>query len=246
MFRTAARKSFHKFHETLHRFGLNLNVLSAASNLEFQVVRGLSSHAVDLVLDVGANKGQYARAIRRFGYTGKIVSFEPLKAEHTVLSALAAKDEMWWAHPRCAIGAEDGETSINISENSVSSSLLKITTTHTDAAVASRIIGTETVPVRSLDTAGGSYLEQAQRPFLKIDTQGFEWAVLDGASNSLDKIHGIQCEVSLKELYSGQKLFDDVRERIQSHGFSLWGVQNGFSNRESGETLQLDLIFFKS
>ena len=81
--------------------------------------------------------------------------------------------------------------------------------------------------------------------FLKIDTQGYEFQVLKGAEKILKKFEGILVEVSLIELYEGQKNWLEIVEFIQSHGFKLWSVDRGFSNKKNGQTLQLDLCFFK-
>ena len=81
--------------------------------------------------------------------------------------------------------------------------------------------------------------------FLKIDTQGYEFKVLQGAEKVLKEFKGILIEVSLANLFEGQKNWLDIVELIQSKGFSLWSVDRGFSNKKNGKTLQLDLCFFK-
>ena len=81
---------------------------------------------------------------------------------------------------------------------------------------------------------------------LKIDTQGFEWQVLDGAEETLSKCQGVLCELSLVPLYEGQRLWLEVIERLNSMGFTLWGVQSGgFTDDQNGRTLQIDAIFFR-
>ena len=81
--------------------------------------------------------------------------------------------------------------------------------------------------------------------FLKIDTQGYEFEVLHGAVKGLNRFQGILVEVSLIELYEGQKSWLEIFKFIQSHGFKLWSVDRGFSNKTNGQTLQLDLCFFR-
>lgn len=104
-------------------------------------------------------------------------------------------------HPRCAIGAYDGEVEINIAGNSVSSSILPMMESHASAAAGSVYIATEKVPIFRLDTIATPYLGKAHKPFLKIDTQGYEWQVLDGASTILPQMSGVLCELSLVPLY---------------------------------------------
>ena len=92
--------------------------------------------AVEVVLDVGANVGQYGRDLRAFGYHGHIHSFEPMRGPFERLTVTAAADGSWTA-TRSAVGAESGELSINVAENSISSSLLPMLSRHLDAASGS-------------------------------------------------------------------------------------------------------------
>jgi FkbM family methyltransferase len=219
---------------------------TAANRGVRQLLLGLERFGIDLVLDVGANAGQFAREIRAFGFAGRIVSFEPLSDAHRLLLEAAADDDQWQVHPRCALGDRDGEITINVSANSVSSSLLPMTGAHVGAAGASAYVGRETVPLFRLDAAAHAYLAAARHPFLKIDTQGFEWQVLDGAAESLPRFRGVLCELSLVELYEGQHLWRDVIERLERGGFTLWNVQPGFADPRDGRTLQIDAVFFRA
>ena len=97
-----------------------------------------------------------------------------------------------------------------------------------------------------LDTVAGKYLKEAKAPFLKIDTQGFEWHVLDGAHETLPQIKGISVEQSLVPLYEGQHLWNEVIGRLEAAGFTLWAFHPVFSDPASGRTLQVDGIFYKT
>lgn len=228
------------------RAGLDLHRLTPASDPYVQLHYGLKANAVDLVLDVGANTGQFASGLRAIGYKGRIVSFEPLSAAHAKLSAAAAGVPAWSVHPRCAVGDRDGETQINVAGNSVSSSVLPMTDKHSTAAPGSAYVGRESVPIVRLDSVAAQYLGGAAKPFLKIDTQGFEWQVLEGARETLPRLAGILCEMSLVPLYSGQRLWKDTLARIEGEGFALWALQTGFTDPQDGRTLQMDGIFFRA
>ena len=140
--------------------------------LEAELPRALEKFRVDLILDVGANVGQFAQQTRASGFKGRIVSFEPLTDAHKALSARATGQSAWQVHERCAIGDRDGETAINVSRNSVSSSILPILPAHEAAAAESAYVRTETVPLARLDTVAPPYLTGASHPFLKIDKIG--------------------------------------------------------------------------
>jgi hypothetical protein len=99
---------------------------------------------------------------------------------------------------------------------------------------------------KKLDDIAGQYLKDARAPFLKIDSQGFEWHVLDGARDILPRIKGILVELSLVPLYDGQHLWRDVIDRLEAEGFTLWAFKPVFSDYKQGRTLQLDGIFYRN
>jgi hypothetical protein len=134
---------------------------------------------------------------------------------------------------------------INIAGNSVSSSILPMLESHKAAAPASVYMGKETVAIQTLDAVAPQYLRNAQAPFLKIDTQGFEWEVLNGARDTLPNIRGLLLELTLSPLYGGQHLWRETIERLEAEGFSLWALQPGFTDPINGRTLQVDGMFFR-
>lgn len=209
------------------------------------IITSLRKFGIDLVLDVGANQGQFASEIRRGGFTGRIVSFEPLSSAHKKLLQVSNEDNKWNIYSRCALGDRNGEIQINIAGNSVSSSILPMLETHLGAAPESAYQGKEMVPIKSLDSVAGALLNNASAPFLKIDTQGFEWQVLDGARDTLRHIRGIQLELSLVPLYEGQHLWQEMIARLEAEGFTLWALEPVFTSPFDGRTLQLDGIFFR-
>lgn len=209
------------------------------------LVSSLRKFEIDLVLDVGANKGQFASEIRHCGYAGRIVSFEPLSQAHGQLLQSSTGDSMWDAHPRCALGDHNGKIEINIAGNSFSSSILPMLELHRSVAPESAYQGKEIVPITTLDDVAGQYLNDARATFLKIDTQGVEWQVLDGARDTLPHIKGILVELSLVPLYEGQHLWREVIDRLEAEGFTLWAFMPEFSDQVSGRSLQVDGIFYR-
>jgi len=226
-------------------FGFELRRHPHRTNPEYQLLIGLKYHNIDHIFDVGANTGQFSSKIRKLGFEGNIISFEPLCSAYNALIKSTSKDNRWVAYPRCAIGDYDGDIVINVSENSVSSSILPMLDTHKEAEKKSNFVTSETVPIHKLDTVTSSYFENDINAFLKIDTQGYEWNVLNGALNIIPKLKGIHCELSLVLLYQGQHLWMELLERLENEGFILWNIQPGFTNIDSGRTLQIDAIFFR-
>ncbi len=196
---------------------------------------------VDTILDVGANRGQFGIELRHAGWEGRIVSFEPVSSSHAELSQAASG--LWEVVPRCAVGREAGELPINVSMNSVSSSLLPVMQRSTDVAPKSAYAETEVVPVFPLD----SLLQErwGGRLALKIDTQGYEGEVLAGAPRTLDRCHVVVIEISLTELYAGAPSAATILRLMEDAGFCCIAITEGFSDVKRNEMLQVDGTFVR-
>lgn len=203
----------------------------------------LQKFDIATLFDVGANSGQYAGKIRAGGYSGRLVSFEPLSEAHDSLSKAAKDDHEWIVHPRSAIGDQAGSTTINVSGNSFSSSIFPMLEAHASAAPESQYVGTEEVKVIKLDDVFGDYAAPDGRNFLKIDTQGFEKQVLEGATDVLGDIAAIRIELSIVPLYEGGETFEFFVAWFKAKGFALWDIERGFCDPRTGRMLQFDGIF---
>jgi hypothetical protein len=84
-----------------------------------------------------------------------------------------------------------------------------------------------------------------QNAYMKIDTQGFEKNVIEGAKESLKDIKGLQLELSMVELYQGETLVTDMINYIEDKGFTLYSLEPGFYDTKSGQLLQVDGIFYR-
>ena len=200
---------------------------------------------IDVVLDVGANTGQYAHELRSdLGFDGRIYSFEPTSAAFRTLQARAAGDAEWTTF-NFALGDVAGRTTINLAENSESSSMLEMLPAHLSAEPESRFVSTEDIEIKTLDAIFEEVCRPGERVYLKIDTQGFEGRVLRGAEGSLDKIDTIQLEMSLAPLYDGQSSFSELVELLLSKRYTIVGLEPGFSDPLTGRLLQADAIFHR-
>ena len=170
----------HPIREIIRRFGWDLHRIQKLDpNQTFASM--LNRHSVNLVFDVGANAGQFARSLRADGYKGRIVSFEPLSVLHRRMSAASSGDPLWIVADRMALGNKRGSATINVAGNDgESSSILPMLDTVVSAVPSAAYTGTETVDVIPLDEVAPKYLSADDRPFLKLDVQGFESDVLDG------------------------------------------------------------------
>jgi FkbM family methyltransferase len=198
-------------------------------------------HDINCILDVGANIGLYAHAIRHSGYYEEIISFEPLLDAFNKLEELSSKDQKWTAH-NYGLGDFDGETQINISSDSVSSSLLDKTTEFDEMFPEMKNIKKESIKIRKLDTIYDDICSN-KNVFLKLDTQGFEKNIIDGGIKSIKKIKGIQLELSVKQLYDNEAIYVDMLKYMSSLGFELKAIEDGWY--KDNEIVQFDGIFFR-
>ena len=207
-------------------------------------VRILAENRIDIVLDVGAHVGSYGLELRRAGYTGHIVSFEPLTLAYGSLATSASKDPKWMS-VQTALGEYDGSAVLNISGNLYSSSLLPMCEVHVESQPVSAYVGEEVVKVSRLDDTCSAFLRGDERIWLKLDVQGYERQVIDGATRILPQIQVIEAELSLVPLYEGQSLFREMIDFLDSLGFDLISLERGYTDRLSGHVLQVDGIFLR-
>jgi FkbM family methyltransferase len=228
----------------LRNQGWDLMRFLPARHPDARIRRLLELHAIDLVLDVGANVGQYGQSLRELGYTGRIVSFEPLSSAFSRLGEAAAEDPDWEAR-RCALGGETGEIEINIAGNSQSSSILDMLPEHTGALPSSRYVGKEKAPLRRLDDEFAAVRKGARRVMLKLDTQGYELHVLGGGVATLAAATLVEVEMSLVALYEGAPTFLELHQILTDRGFVMASIEPVFSDPATGRLLQVDGVYLR-
>ncbi|MGD9868483.1 MAG: FkbM family methyltransferase [Hyphomicrobiales bacterium] len=205
----------------------------------------LNRHGVDLFLDVGANVGQTGRGLREGGYGGRIISVEPVKSCHDKLTAAAKDDPLWDVAGRCAAGESEGSVEIAVSLatdlSSLSAPTQALLATLPKAEEAQR----ETVPMRRIDGMFADEIAGARRTVLKIDTQGHDMAALRGAEGVMDKLHGVQTEMSLLPLYEGETLYLDILNYLHGKGFRPYLLTDKTFSKQLDRQLQLDGLFMR-
>ncbi len=220
-------------------FGLNVTKISS------HPISPYVYHNVTIIFDIGANDGGFAKKMRQQGYQNKIVSFEPLADAHKTLTKRAQSDANWLVHEQVAIGSSDAMVEINISQNSYSSSLLPMLDTHLNAAIESKYIGTSLVKQVKLDDIYNQYASPTDLVAIKIDTQGYEYQVLQGLHQVIDNVFMFQLELSIIPLYNEQKTYKYFLDFFESRGYVLWSIIPGFFDKRTGQHLQFDVIFIK-
>jgi len=213
---------------------------------ESHVASLLRHYRVNCVFDVGANKGQYARRLRRHGYTGRIVSFEPVSAIAEQLREAAADDPDWLVYPY-ALGREERVDTINVVKGSMSS-LLGPTEFGNERYKRFRNTATEEIVVRRLDALMDEALKGIDdpRPYLTLDTQGYDLDAFGGAGERSADFVGIQSEVALMQIYEGMPRMHEAIPVYEAAGFEVTGMFPVTREQRTGRVLEFDCVMARA
>lgn len=195
---------------------------------------------IDLVIDAGANIGQFAQLIRGKGYQNRIWSFEPVSSVFAALED-ASSGSPDWQISQIALGEADGTLVINVPSNHSLSSFLE----PSELMASYDSVGglaKETVQIRRLDDVLKG--DQAKHIFLKADVQGFEKQVLDGAAGILDRVCAIYLELPIGHLYQGSWTFAEAITYLDGLGFTpaQFRSVNSMPNKRSF-AVEFDCLF---
>ena len=229
----------------MRKFGFNVTRYHPLYDPSARKKALLSGCNIDVVLDVGASRGQFALHLRSLGYKNRIVSFEPLSSEFERLKKNARNDSAWKVY-HCALGDICCRGEINVAANKESSSLLKMLPSHVSAAPDSSYIGKEEIEQETLDSVFADICSENDRVFLKIDTQGYEKKVLEGAAESLPSIDTVQLEMSFIPLYEGEALFCELFEYLHGRGHRLIALEEVLADQKSWQLQQVDGLFHRA
>jgi len=197
---------------------------------------------VSLVLDVGASRGQFGARLRDRGYEGRIVSFEPLAGPFADLERRIQGDGLWTAR-RLALGESDCDSTINVSANTWSSSLLPIASRHVEAAPDSAYVAQQAITIARLDSTASDILGPTDSIYLKADVQGYERDVLSGARETLNQVVLVELELSLCTLYEGQAPYYELMQVLDGLGYDPVALDNEFVEPGTGRVLQINAMF---
>ena len=210
----------------------------AAAGTEHSMI--LEGFNFDFIVDVGANRGQFALISRKVFPRAKIHSFEPLEEPAQIFKKIFSDDPNVTLYP-CAIGREKTTSTIHVTKDDDSSSMLPITKTQSSMFPGAIEKETRQVTVLPLSEAlGSTFIPPAS--LLKIDVQGFELEVLKGCEDILSKFSHLYIECSFIELYEGQALVHQIIAWLEQRSFILIGVHNLYYQK-NGLAVQGDFLF---
>ena len=201
---------------------------------------------INCVIDVGAHYGEYGAFLREIGYTGRLISFEPVRRNFEQLRKRSVQDAHWQVN-NMALGGADTTAEIKVfHETELSSFLTPNDYCAEHMGNKDLIAGTEQVQVKTVDSVFGQCVDGIEEPrvFLKLDTQGYDLTVLQKATGHLDRIQGLQCELSVKPIYEAMPSYLDALPRMCEMGFEVTGLFP--VNRDSSfRVIELDCVMLR-
>lgn len=193
--------------------------------LAAHLARLFSNQGVDSVIDVGANRGQFRDFLREeVGFRGPIVSFEPAAGPFEELERKARRDRLWMP-VNAALGTEDTSMTLNIMAEPELSSFLR----PKEGGLRYRdnvVVATERVAVRRLDDVAHEIERRFRldKPYLKLDTQGYDMQVIAGAQSFLARVRALQSEMSILPVYERMPTFVEAIALLEAKGFDISGM----------------------
>lgn len=204
----------------------------------------LRRHSIGTVLDVGANEGQFIKTARVLFPQASILAFEPnprltQSLQNVLPSGTGAVCQI-------ACGREAGTMPLHLMKFSPASSLLQPTSLRIPDFPPAETEETIEVKVDRLDSVVRSHA-LARKPYLlKLDVQGYELEVLQGAVDILPDVSAIVCEVNAVPFYEGQAGFEDIYAFVRQHNFKLVDIGEPIRQSHSGEVLYFDAAFLNN
>jgi len=228
------------------RFGLYITRDPDWLVYEHNLRRMLSALKINCVLDVGSFHGDFARLLRRIGYIGLIISFEPVVSNFEVLEETRVDDAKWRTH-RMALGATKGNAEIRVFAGTTFHSFFPPSeyglSRFPDKLQVER---TETVPVERLDNILDELVKDVEDPhiFLKVDTQGYDLEVVRGLGTKAAAIRALQIEMAVNPIYQdATNSFADALSYLQGLGFEVSGLYPvSFDSEDKVQVVEFDCL----
>jgi FkbM family methyltransferase len=234
---TRARKLAQLLRTPLYRKALWKGV---AAGVEHEsVLRRLDCKTV---IDIGANRGQFALAVRQCIPQARIVAFEPLPEPARIFRSVFAGQSGIDLH-EIAIGPTRGPCTMHISGREDSSSLLPITDLQAELHPGTGEVGLLQVRVERLSSTL-SKGDLVSPSLLKIDVQGFELQCLEGCMELLPNFDYVYVECAFQEMYAGQAHASQLIRFLFDHGFELKEICHVFHDA-GGRPVDADFLFSK-
>ena len=238
---------------TLHKkiaayFGYEFTRISnnIYQNQTLHMIELINKHSIDLVIDVGANMGQFGLELRNAGYCGQILSFEPLTECYKHLESIT--DDKWRIE-NYALGDANTTETINISGKTVFSSILNTNEFgQSNFSDSIKVVDKQTITIKRLDDIIHGLVGDLDKKkiFIKLDTQGYDNHVILGAKNTLSQAYLLQTEISCKAIYENTPPFYETLKQLSISGFNITGIFPLSRDKTSMELLEFDCLLVRA
>lgn len=236
-----------KLHNKIARlFGYEMIKRKKQPTLNTHLINLINRHAIELVLDVGANFGQFGTMLRNEGYKGEIHSFEPVSKTFESLSAKCSGDHRWFVH-QVAMGDVCGEKTMNVTEGSNLSSFLEPNDFGKEEFKTIKVVSEEVVEVSTIENFLTTQMPDfdKRRILLKMDTQGYDLNVFKGSLKVLGSIVCVLSEISLAPIYSHMPHYVDSLKKYEEYGFVVTGFFP-ISRKDNLSLIEMDCTLLNS
>lgn len=205
---------------------------------------GLKAIPIKTVIDIGANTGQFARAMSLHFPEATFLCFEPLPEPYVALEHWARETNGRVQTFNVAIGDQDGQKQMYFHRDFSPSSSLLVATDLSEILFPA-IKNQERVAVKlvTLDRAlQNTKLED--KILIKLDVQGFEDRVLKGGKEIFGKATACILEISLDTLYEGQADFRELCTQLDQMNYRYAGNLDQVY-AEDGHVIYLEAVFLR-
>lgn len=223
--------------------GYELINRDGSPSLNFHIMDLIQLHEINLVIDVGGNKGQFAKSLRNEGYYGDIHSFEPVKATFEELEQVSQADRKWFVH-NFAMGDQQGQATVNVTKSPDFASFLEPSDYGKERFKKNKVEYTEVVDINTVDNFLKTNIDnfETKKIFLKTDTQGFDLQVVKGAEISLPSIHCLLSEISFIPIYDDMPHYIETLATFESIGFSVSGFYPITRCKKTLSVIEMDCV----
>ena len=229
----------------LNKYGYECIRKKKNPTLKSHLFNLIDQYLIDIVIDVGANHGQFGNLLRSIGYKGEILSFEPTKKSFEILSEASSRDDRWKIYP-LGLGDKKISEKINIFESSDFNSLLQ----PNDMGKATfknklKKLHSESINIETLNRILAPHALKGRRIFLKMDTQGYDLNVFKGASKYYSNIACLLTEISLQPIYQKMPDYHETLSFYESKGFAVSGLYP-VSRQKDSSVIEMDCFMINT
>jgi FkbM family methyltransferase len=226
-------------------FGYELLRIKKSHSINSHLKNLFDLYQIDLIIDVGANKGQFGQLIRKLGYKGDILSFEPVLSSFELLKDRAKNDPRWKVF-QLGLGDKKDQREINTFKSSDFSSLLAPNAKGKELFDKIREGSKELIEINTLDNILLDLkISKTRKTFLKMDTQGYDMHVFSGAKNSIDSIAALLSEISITQIYDGMTNYHNALMEFERNGYVVSALFPVSHDENDLSVIELDCVMIK-